>query len=196
MGRTRGFDVDQMLTVIREQFWSHGYEGTSTYDLMAATGLGKGSIYKAYGNKHELYLRTFDDYCGGLVAEARQALAPEAGGAPLERIEGYLLAVTGRMTLQAPPVGCYLTKATVDLAAADEAVAKIAKDAYENIAGAIESAVREAQSVGEVGMEKDAKGLGYLLVSVVRGVDCLSRTGVAADVLTATTQAALAALRA
>src|SRR5437667_182856 len=71
MGRKRGFDEDRMLAVIRDQFWSQGYEGTSTYDLMAATGLGKGSIYKAYGNKHELYLRTFTDYCDGIVADAR-----------------------------------------------------------------------------------------------------------------------------
>src|SRR5579859_6066338 len=135
MGRTRGFDMDQTLAVIRDQFWSRGYEGTSTYDLMEATGLGKGSLYKAYGNKHELYLRTFDDYCETIVAEARDRLAPEAGSSPLERIEAYLLDITGLMIAQSPHVGCYLTKATVDLAATDDAVAKIAKDAYESIAG-------------------------------------------------------------
>ncbi|WP_217559267.1 TetR/AcrR family transcriptional regulator [Streptomyces sp. GbtcB6] len=196
MGRTRGFDEGEMLAVIRDQFWSRGYEGTSTYDLMAATGLGKGSIYKAYGNKHELYLHTFDDYCKTLVAEARQALAPEAGGTPLERIGHYLMDITGQMSRQSPPDGCYLTKATVDQAAADGAVAKIARDAYENIAGAFESAVREAQSAGEVAADRDARGFGYLLLSVLRGVDCLSRTGVTTDILTATAQAALTSLRA
>lgn len=185
-----------MLAVIRDQFWARGYEGTSTYDLMEATGLGKGSIYKAYGNKHELYLRTFDDYCRGIVADARRALGPEAGGSPLERVTAYLLDVVGQMIEQSPHVGCYLTKATVDLAAIDSAVAKIAKDAYENIAGAFELAVREAQSAGQVSPEKDAKGLGLLLLSVIRGVDCMSRAGVGADVLTATAQAGLAALRA
>lgn len=196
MSRTRGFDKDQMLAVIRDQFWSGGYEGTSTYDLMEATGLGKGSLYKAYGNKHELYLRTFDDYCQGIVAEALQSLAPAAGASPLERIEGYLLGIADQMIQQSPHVGCYLTKATVDLAATDSAMAKIAKGAYESIAGAFESAVREAQSAGEVDAQADAKGLGYLLLSVIRGVDCMSRTGVAADVLTATVRAALDALRA
>ena len=195
MARKRGFDENQMLAVIRDQFWSRGYEGTSTYDLMEVTGLGKGSIYKAYGNKHELYLHTFDDYCGDLVAEARKSLAPEAGGTPLERIERFLLAVTDQMTRQSPRVGCYLTKATVDLAAIDDAVAKIAKGAYESIADAFASAVREAQATGEVDADKDANGLGYLLLSVIRGVDCLSRTGMTADVLVATARAALAALR-
>ena len=196
MGRPRGFDKDQMLAVIRDQFWSRGYEGTSTYDLMEATGLGKGSIYKAYGNKHELYLRTFDDYCRNILAEARQSLAPEAGASPFERIEAYLLDITGLMIRQSPRVGCYLTKATVDLAATDGAVADIARGAYEGIAGAFESALREAQSAGQVSAEKDAKGLGYLLLSVIRGVDCMSRAGVGADVLTATVHAALAVLRA
>jgi hypothetical protein len=30
MGRKREFDEDRMLAVIRDQFWSRGYEATST----------------------------------------------------------------------------------------------------------------------------------------------------------------------
>src|SRR6266567_8398489 len=83
-----GLERPAVMGTLQPQFWSGGYEGTSTYDLMEATGLGKGSLYKAYGSKHELYLRTFDDYCQRIVAEARQSLAPAAGASPLERIEG------------------------------------------------------------------------------------------------------------
>src|SRR6266705_2712010 len=119
MGRKRGFDEDRMLAVIRDQFWSQGYEGTSTYDLMAATGLGKGSIYKAYGNKHELYLRTFTDYCDGIVADARTALSTPARPSPTSRIEAYLLDLATAFTRRSPRLGCYLTKVTVDLAATD-----------------------------------------------------------------------------
>jgi AcrR family transcriptional regulator len=30
-------------------------------DILAATGLSKGSIYGAFGDKHQLFLRVFDD---------------------------------------------------------------------------------------------------------------------------------------
>src|SRR5258708_16169134 len=114
MGRKREFATGEMLTIIREQFWSRGYEGTSTYDLMEVTGLGKGSIYKAYGNKHDLYLRTFTDYCQDTVGAARKALSTPARSSA-KRIEIYLLDLANTFTRQLPRIGCYLTKATVDL---------------------------------------------------------------------------------
>jgi TetR/AcrR family transcriptional regulator, transcriptional repressor for nem operon len=194
MGRKREFDEDRMLAVIRDQFWSRGYEATSTYDLMEATGLGKGSIYKAYGNKHELFLRTFSDYCDDIVVGARAALSAEAGSSPVKRIEAYLLALADVFACQSPRIGCYLTKATVDLAAIDDAVAEIARCAYENIAGAFEAAVREAQSAGEVDREADAGAQAFLMLAVIRGMDCLARTGVEGSVLRRTVRAALVAL--
>ena len=195
MGRKREFDEDEMLAVIRDQFWSRGYDGTSTYDLMEATGLGKGSIYKAYGNKHELFLRTFRDYCEGLAAGARQALSAESELSPVKRVEAYLLGITDHTTRQSPRLGCYLTKVTVDLAAMDDEVAKIAKATYQEIAGAFEAAVREGQAVGEVDPDKDAKALGYLMTATIRGIDCLARSGMAGSILVATARAALSALR-
>src|SRR5258706_11453962 len=174
MGRKRGFDEDRMLAVIRDQFWSQGYEGTSTYDLMAATGLGKGSIYKAYGNNHELYLSTFSDYCDGIVAEARQALSAAGSLTAVQRVEAYLLDLASQFSQQSPPIGCYLTKATVDLAAADASVAAIAKHTYESIAGAFASAIREAQATGEADADLDADALGDPMLAVIRGMDCLA----------------------
>ncbi|MGW5475073.1 TetR/AcrR family transcriptional regulator [Streptomyces sp. NPDC004008] len=195
MGRKREFDEEHMLAVIRDQFWSRGYDGTSTYDLMEATGLGKGSIYKAYGSKHELFLRTFRDYCEGLAAGARQALSAESGLSPVRRVEDYLLGVIDGTFLRSPRRGCYLTKVTVDLAAIDEEVAKIAKSAYEEIAGALEAAVREGQAAGEVDPGKDARALGCLMLATIRGIDCLARSGMADSVLRDTAHAALSTLR-
>ncbi len=43
MGRNRGFDETTVLDVVRDRFWTTGFDGTSTYDLMEATGLGKGT---------------------------------------------------------------------------------------------------------------------------------------------------------
>lgn len=80
---------------------------TSTYDLMEATGLGKGSIYKAFGNKHDLYVRVFSDYCRDLVAQAREQLqgGPKAVlPSPMARLEHYLVSLASAfMRRVAPP---------------------------------------------------------------------------------------------
>jgi TetR/AcrR family transcriptional regulator, transcriptional repressor for nem operon len=69
MGRTRSFDEAGVLRAARDQFWSAGYAAARVDDIAAATGLGKGSLYGAFGDKHQLFLRTFDDHCAGLAGQ-------------------------------------------------------------------------------------------------------------------------------
>ncbi len=57
MGRPREFDVDEALTKIMAVFWAKGFEGSSLSDLVAATGLKKGSLYAAFGDKRAMYLK-------------------------------------------------------------------------------------------------------------------------------------------
>ena len=35
-----------------DAFWAKGYEATSMADLCKCTGLHKGSLYQAFGDKH------------------------------------------------------------------------------------------------------------------------------------------------
>ena len=62
MARPREFDSDVVLTALRDVFWEHGYEGTSYANITAATGLQKGSLYAAYGDKRSLYLEAIGRY--------------------------------------------------------------------------------------------------------------------------------------
>jgi len=194
MGRTRGFDEATVLETIRGRFWAQGYEGTSTYDLMDATGLGKGSIYKAFGNKHELYLRTFSDYCDELVAGAELALGGTEGDSPRARISEFLVGLAHEFGAESPRRGCFLTKATVDLAGFDSSVAEVAKRAFERIAGAFASAVRDAQAAGEVDPDADAETLGYLMLTVIRGIDTIARSGLDESTLVGVAETAVAML--
>ena len=57
MARPREFDIDEALSAAMTAFWERGFAATSLADLMDATGLQKGSIYKAFGSKHELFMQ-------------------------------------------------------------------------------------------------------------------------------------------
>ncbi|MFM9499013.1 TetR/AcrR family transcriptional regulator [Streptomyces galilaeus] len=194
MGRKRGFDETAVLDVVRDQFWTTGFVGTSTYDLMAATGLGKGSIYKAFGNKDALYVRVFSDYCQDLVTQAREQLqdGPQAVlPSPMARLEHYLVSLAEAFAAESPRRGCFLTKATADRAGEDKLVAQTARRAYEDLAGLLAAAVRDAQDAGEVADHVDGTALGYLLLSVVRGIDSMAKAGVDEATLRRTARAAL-----
>lgn len=55
MARPREFDLEVVLTKARILFAKKGYHGTSIDDLVKVTGLQRGSIYKAFGSKRNLF---------------------------------------------------------------------------------------------------------------------------------------------
>ncbi len=43
-------------------FWTRGYHATSMTDLLEGTGLSRGSLYKAFGDKKSLFLLALECY--------------------------------------------------------------------------------------------------------------------------------------
>lgn len=62
VGRPREFDEDEVLAAAMDVFWLQGYESTSMADLLGATGLHKGSLYQAFGDKHSLFIQALQRY--------------------------------------------------------------------------------------------------------------------------------------
>ncbi len=78
MGRPRNFDYDTALLRAMKVFWEKGYDGASMRDLTAAMGITGPSLYAAFGDKTELYLKTIDHYissdaCTPLVVLERES---------------------------------------------------------------------------------------------------------------------------
>jgi TetR/AcrR family transcriptional regulator, copper-responsive repressor len=61
-GRPRQYDPERALANAAEVFWKHGYAATSLDDLAAATGMNRPSLYAAFGDKRDLYLKTLKRY--------------------------------------------------------------------------------------------------------------------------------------
>src|ERR1700730_11981301 len=61
-GRPRAYDPATAVARATETFWKAGYAGTSLDDLVAATGMNRPSLYAAFGDKRDLYLKTLTRY--------------------------------------------------------------------------------------------------------------------------------------
>ena len=77
MARPRLFDETEVKAALRDVFWKHGYEGASYADIMAATGLQKGSLYASFGNKEQLYQHALSDYNENMVSPGVAMLLDE-----------------------------------------------------------------------------------------------------------------------
>jgi TetR/AcrR family transcriptional regulator, transcriptional repressor for nem operon len=75
MPRERSFSEPDVLDRLTDAFSTHGYAGTSMALLQEATGLGKQSLYNAFGDKQAMYLQAIDCAVGRFAkgAAAMQA---------------------------------------------------------------------------------------------------------------------------
>ncbi len=76
MGRERNFTETEVIDHAADLFSAHGFSGTSVAMLTEATGLGKQSLYNAFGDKQALYLKAVDcaaGRCAQIVSEMRNA---------------------------------------------------------------------------------------------------------------------------
>ncbi len=85
MARPREFDIDDAIQKAMGVFWKHGYAGASLADLLAGIGIARGSFYKAFGSKKELFLQVLDRYDQEVVQPAVTMLQVGDGDG-LERI--------------------------------------------------------------------------------------------------------------
>ncbi|WP_028937985.1 TetR/AcrR family transcriptional regulator [Pseudonocardia spinosispora] len=192
MARPRKFDEARVMRAVRDQFWSAGYAGTSLDDLTRVTGLGRGSLYGAFGDKHTLYLRAFGEYCTETVGEIRRRLS--GPGDAYERLATHVREVAAAVASDMERRGCMMAKSTAELAATDPEVASRASVAFTDLHAALTDCVREAQRDGALSSTADAEALAGLLLAVLRGLEALGKGGVSGSLLTATADQALALL--
>jgi AcrR family transcriptional regulator len=61
-GRPRAYDPDEALAQAMDVFWQEGFAATSLDQLSAATGMNRPSLYGAFGDKRDLYVKAYNQY--------------------------------------------------------------------------------------------------------------------------------------
>jgi TetR/AcrR family transcriptional repressor of nem operon len=176
MARPRKFDERRVVDAARLQFNETGYHGTSVEDLSRVTGLSKGSLYGAFGDKEALFRRIFDDYCAS-AEESVAALLDGPEDQALDRMRHWLTAREDGSDRR----GCLLAKATAELAWENDAIAARSLATFETLLGSCRQLVEQAQRAGHVDPAADPAALGGLIVTTHRGLEALAKAGVDAE---------------
>ncbi|KOV88865.1 TetR/AcrR family transcriptional regulator [Nocardia sp. NRRL S-836] len=193
MARPRSFDEAQVLRAARERFATTGYAATSIDEVAAATGLGKGSLYGAFGDKHQLYLRVFDGYCTDVSEQVEQALAGPDSEA-FERLSAHVHAVAASTAADVERRGCLLARGTAELSGQDPAVAARALRTFEFLEDLFVACLEKAQRHGDIDPDADPRALAGLLLAALRGIEALGKAGKSAASLHGIAETALALL--
>ena len=194
MPRPRKFDEDHVLEQAREQFWATGFAGTRMDDIAAVTGLGKGSLYGAFGDKSALFHRVFGDWCTAIVELAEQWLTgPDDAGA-FDRLSAYVRFVAANTAADTDHRGCLMAKGTAELAQHDPTVAGRSNETMNGLLTLLSAEILAAQRHGDIDDSADPQRLAALLLAVLRGIEAVGKAGIDAQTIEGIADTALAVL--
>jgi len=201
MARPPSYVRDEVIHAAERQFRTTGYNGTTIDDIATATGLGRGSLYAAFGDKHGLFLHAMDAYFTRLEHSAAQALTGPDDGA-LERLHQFLLAAVHGVPLgpDAAPADnraatvCLSAKTALELGTTDPDAARRVNASFDIVAAALATCMRAAQRNGDLDPTADPDELAWLLLTIVRGIDVIGAAGRDPRCLTSIAERAFACL--
>jgi TetR/AcrR family transcriptional repressor of nem operon len=162
MARPREFDPEEVLERATGVFWKRGFEQTSLDDLCAATGLGRSSLYAAFGDKRSLYLRSLERYEERAV---RRIAAAFDGRKPRPALEAFFAGLIDDIVAGPGRSGCFIGNCAAELARLDRSAAARVRASLVRI----ESAFREALEK-DLPARADATALARFLTAGVQGL--------------------------
>ena len=152
-------------------FNKKGYEGTSLSDLMEATGLEKGGIYRHFDSKQELAVEAFD-HAWKLAMNARFEGLDEVPNA-VDRLRQYLRNFRERR-YGLVSGGCPLLNTAIESDDGNPQLRGKARQALHSLLYRLQSIVEEGQRKGEIRPDVDASELATLIVTTLEGSVMLS----------------------
>jgi AcrR family transcriptional regulator len=188
MARPREFDETEVLDRALATFWQHGYEGTSIDDLVGATGLGRASLYGAFGDKERIFVKAVERY-GDRLGEALEGIRDEPS--PRAALGKLLRSIVVKSSPRSGPRGCFLLSSAVGgdaPAAALEAYA----DYNARLERELTALVRRGQEGGDFTRAVDAPAIARMLAVLLQGIAAGARAGRGKAQLEAATETVLA----
>jgi TetR/AcrR family transcriptional regulator, copper-responsive repressor len=175
-GRPRAYDPEQALAQATEAFWKKGYSGTSLDDLSAATGMNRPSLYAAFGDKRDLYLKALDQYWtqgGELMRDAFK------GDGPLR--DALMAAYGYSLSLYFPRDGrgrgCFAISTATTEALQDPRIRELFAKGLDWLDRNFEKRIRAAQERGELAPGADPKTLATVAAATMYTMALRARAG-------------------
>jgi AcrR family transcriptional regulator len=188
MARPREFDTDAALDGAIAVFSEHGFEGTSAQMLVDAMGIGRQSLYAAFGDKWQLYCSAARRYGMGECAVHFDAL--RSGARAIDGIYAML-----RRVVETADQPCLGVSSIYEFGASRPDLNDINALLARSLREAMASRVRDAQREGDVATGLHPDAIAEFLIANIAGIRIAGRGGTDRATLTSLADIALKALR-
>ena len=176
-GRPRAYQPEIALAKALDLFRKDGFAATSLDDLSAATGMNRPSLYGAFGDKRELFIKSYQRY----REDARAAMADIFRRElpirqRLERI--YAVALDIYLSGEAGPRGCFTVMTAASEAVADPEIRAMVLEGLVELDKAFAACFRLAKEKGELPEGADVTVLAQLASATIHTIAIRARARV------------------
>jgi len=176
-GRPRAYEPEVALGKALDLFRKQGFAATSLDDLSEATGMNRPSLYGAFGDKRELYIKSYQRYreeAGAAMVEIFRQEMPLRQR--LERI--YAAALDIYLSGDTGPRGCFTVVTAASEAVGDPEIRAMVLDGLAGLDKAFASCFRRAKEKGELPESADPFALAQIASATVHTIAIRSRARV------------------
>jgi TetR/AcrR family transcriptional regulator, copper-responsive repressor len=176
-GRPRAYQPDVALGKALDLFRKDGFAATSLDDLSDATGMNRPSLYGAFGDKRELYIKSYrryrDDARAAMIDIFKDELPIRQR---LQRI--YAVALDIYLSGEAGPRGCFTVMTAASEAVSDPEIRSLVLEGFTELDKAFAGCFRHAREKGELAASVDATVLAQLASATLHTIAIRARAQV------------------
>jgi len=189
-GRPRAYEPEVALGKALDLFRRQGFAATSLDDLSEATGMNRPSLYGAFGDKRELYIKSYQRYREEARASMTEIFRQEM---PLrQRLESiFACALNVYLSGETGPRGCFTVVTAASEAVSDPDIRAMVIDGLSELDKAFANCFRRAKEKGELPESADPAVLAQLASATVHSIAIRSRARVSRKDLEAIVKGAI-----
>ncbi|WP_095992206.1 TetR/AcrR family transcriptional regulator [Cystobacter fuscus] len=159
-------------------FWSKGFAATSTDDLLNAMGIGRQSLYNAFGDKRQLYLEALRTYqrntTSGHLARLTSPTSPLDG--ILDLLVGLVSEDDARRRL-----GCMGVGSVGEFGTTDPELVEMREKISPVLHARLVGRIREGQAKGEIDSSLEPAEAAAFIQMTMTGLQVAARGGAGAE---------------
>src|ERR1700704_1234719 len=176
-GRPRAYQPEIALGKALDLFRDGGYAATSLDDLSAATGMNRPSLYGAFGDKRELYIKSYAHYRADARAVMTDIFRDEMPiRQRLERI--YAAALDIYLSGEAGPRGCFTVMTAASEAVSDPDIRAMVLEGFSELDKGFAACFRLAKEPGKLPETADPVILAQLASATIHTIAIRARARV------------------
>ncbi|MFL6818894.1 MAG: TetR/AcrR family transcriptional regulator [Bradyrhizobium sp.] len=189
-GRPRAYEPEVALGKALDLFRKDGFAATSLDELSAATGMNRPSLYGAFGDKRELYIKSYARYRADARAAMQEIFRAELPiRKRLERI--YSVALDIYLSGEMGPRGCFTVMTAASEAVADPQIRALVLEGFSELDKAFAACFRLAKEKGELTASADPLVLAQLASATIHTIAIRARARVTRKELEAIVKGAI-----